>query len=127
MLFSVITTCPARERRRGWCGGCAEKGRNFRSWDRAFATWPFAGSSPEMRHQERGMTASQLQPENPSPSVPNAGHGIDPGQALSQAQTQFFIPATASLHERRPRTLKHGDSFAVFDHSGDAIDRKSAV
>src|SRR3546814_7507103 len=69
-----------------------------------------------MRHQERGMTASQLQPENPSPSVPNAGHGIDPGQALSQAQTQFFIPATASLHERRPRTLKHGDSFAVFDN-----------
>ncbi|KEQ55227.1 amylo-alpha-1,6-glucosidase [Sphingobium chlorophenolicum] len=63
------------------------------------------------------MTASQLQPENPSPSVQN----VNAGQALSQAQTQFFIPATASLHERRPRTLKHGDSFAVFDHSGDAI------
>ncbi|MET0374384.1 MAG: glycogen debranching N-terminal domain-containing protein, partial [Rhizorhabdus sp.] len=47
--------------------------------------------------------------------------GIAGGQALSQAQTQFFIPATASLHERRPRTLKHGDSFAMFDHSGDAI------
>ncbi|WP_022681311.1 amylo-alpha-1,6-glucosidase [Sphingobium bisphenolivorans] len=58
------------------------------------------------------MTASQLEPQAP---------GIEPGQALSQAQTQFFIPATASLHERRPRTLKHGDSFAVFDHSGDAI------
>jgi len=42
-------------------------------------------------------------------------------QRLSQMNTQFFIPATASLHERRPRTLKHGDSFAVFDHSGDAI------
>lgn len=62
------------------------------------------------------MTASQLRPEGPKPPVhPHAG------QALSQAQTQFFIPATASLHERRPRTLKHGDSFAVFDHSGDAI------
>ena len=48
-------------------------------------------------------------------------NALDPGQMLSQAQTQFFIPATASLHERRPRTLKHGDSFAVFDHSGDAI------
>lgn len=47
--------------------------------------------------------------------------GVAGGQALSQAHTQFFIPATASLHERRPRTLKHGDSFAVFDHSGDAI------
>ncbi len=58
------------------------------------------------------MTASQLEQNIPS---------IAPGQTLSQAQTQFFIPATASLHERRPRTLKHGDSFAVFDHSGDAI------
>ncbi len=34
---------------------------------------------------------------------------------------QFFIPATASLQERRPRTLKHGDTFAVFDHNGDAF------
>jgi len=34
---------------------------------------------------------------------------------------QFFIPASASLQERRPRTLKHGDSFAVFDHNGDAV------
>ena len=73
------------------------------------------------------MTASQLQPENPTPPVRNVDPGAmdpgtgNPGQALSQAQTQFFIPATASLHERRPRTLKHGDSFAVFDHSGDAI------
>lgn len=33
---------------------------------------------------------------------------------------QFFIPAAASLQERRPRTLKHGDTFAVFDHNGDA-------
>ncbi len=34
---------------------------------------------------------------------------------------QFFIPAAASLQERRPRTLKHGDAFAVFDHNGDAL------
>jgi glycogen debranching enzyme len=34
---------------------------------------------------------------------------------------QFFIPVTASLQERRPRTLKHGDTFAVFDHNGDAL------
>src|SRR5688572_1182427 len=34
---------------------------------------------------------------------------------------QFQIPATISLQERRPRTLKHGDMFAVFDHYGDAI------
>ena len=33
----------------------------------------------------------------------------------------FYSPATASLHERRPRTLKHGDTFAVFDHNGDIL------
>ena len=34
---------------------------------------------------------------------------------------QFFIPAATSLQERRPRTLKHGDSFGVFDPNGDAV------
>ena len=32
---------------------------------------------------------------------------------------QFYIAASASLQERRTRTLKHGDTFAVFDHRGD--------
>ncbi|HEV8243696.1 MAG TPA: amylo-alpha-1,6-glucosidase [Nitrospirales bacterium] len=32
---------------------------------------------------------------------------------------EFYIPATSSLFERRPRTLKHGDTFAMFDHYGD--------
>jgi len=41
------------------------------------------------------------------------------GQGMPIAQ--FFIPASASLQERRPRTLKHGDTFAVFDHNGDAL------
>lgn len=45
---------------------------------------------------------------------------IDPKGQESQI-AQFFIPAAASLQERRPRTLKHGDTFAVFDHNGDAI------
>jgi glycogen debranching enzyme len=31
----------------------------------------------------------------------------------------FEIWATSSFYERRPRTLKHDDCFAVFDHSGD--------
>ncbi|HLI09964.1 MAG TPA: amylo-alpha-1,6-glucosidase [Alphaproteobacteria bacterium] len=35
---------------------------------------------------------------------------------------QFYIPATSSILERRPRTLKHGDTFAVFDHYGDIVD-----
>jgi glycogen debranching enzyme len=40
---------------------------------------------------------------------------------LGAPQAQFSVPAAASLQERRPRTLKHGDSFAVFDHSGDVL------
>lgn len=32
-----------------------------------------------------------------------------------------IIPALVSLPERRTRTLKHGDTFAVFDHNGDAL------
>ena len=42
---------------------------------------------------------------------------LHPGTPVAQ----FFIPASASLQERRPRTLKHGDTFAVFDHNGDAL------
>lgn len=33
----------------------------------------------------------------------------------------YLIPAAGSLHERRPRTLKHGDTFGVFDGNGDAL------
>ena len=33
----------------------------------------------------------------------------------------FAIPASASLQELRPRTLKHGDTFAVFDPNGDVL------
>jgi glycogen debranching enzyme len=31
------------------------------------------------------------------------------------------IAVTVSLHELRPRTLKHGDTFAVLDRTGDAL------
>ena len=41
---------------------------------------------------------------------------------FSTARTpQFFIAATAPLQERRPRTQKHGDTFSMFDHNGDAL------
>jgi glycogen debranching enzyme len=33
----------------------------------------------------------------------------------------YVIQATVSLQERRPRTLKHGDTFAVFDRNGDLV------
>ncbi|MDX3905156.1 MAG: amylo-alpha-1,6-glucosidase [Pigmentiphaga sp.] len=50
-----------------------------------------------------------------------AAHGPSSGSASAAHIAQFFIPASASLQERRPRTLKHGDTFAVFDHNGDAL------
>jgi len=49
------------------------------------------------------------------PGATTAGKGV--GAPIAQ----FFIPANASLQERRPRTLKHDDAFAVFDHNGDAL------
>ncbi len=48
-------------------------------------------------------------------------HTPAPTGAGTAPFAQFFIPATTSLQERRPRTLKHGDTFAVFDHNGDAL------
>lgn len=50
----------------------------------------------------------------------NETPSIAPAGAIATV-AQFFIPAAASLQERRPRTLKHGDTFAVFDHNGDAL------
>jgi len=50
------------------------------------------------------------------------GNGAMPGpDTVGTAVPQFCITATASLQERRPRTLKHGDTFAVFDHNGDIV------
>ena len=34
---------------------------------------------------------------------------------------QFYIPATTSILERRQRTLKHGDTFGIFDHYGNVV------
>ncbi|MDB5987491.1 MAG: amylo-alpha,6-glucosidase [Nevskia sp.] len=45
---------------------------------------------------------------------PATGPSVDEGPV-----PQFHISASASLQERRTRTLKHGDTFAVFDHRGD--------
>jgi glycogen debranching enzyme len=51
-------------------------------------------------------------------NVPDSTNGA-PG--LGAPQVQFYIPATSSLLERRPRTLKHGDTFGLFDHYGDIV------
>ncbi len=46
---------------------------------------------------------------------------VPPHSAVAGEHDIFEIAAKASLHERRPRTLKHNDTFAVFDNSGDVI------
>jgi glycogen debranching enzyme len=44
-----------------------------------------------------------------------------PPAGSSAPLAEFFIPAASSLQERRARTLKHADTFAVFDPNGDAL------
>jgi len=41
--------------------------------------------------------------------------------ASSPTSNDLHNPATASVLERRPRTLKDGNTFAVFDHYGDIV------
>ncbi len=43
-----------------------------------------------------------------------SSHSVDDAPA-----PQYAIAASATLQERRTRTLKHGDTFAVFDQRGD--------
>jgi hypothetical protein len=43
------------------------------------------------------------------------------GTAEDEVTSQFYIPAVSSLQERRLRALKHGDSFALFNHYGDIV------
>ncbi|WP_029923248.1 amylo-alpha-1,6-glucosidase [Nevskia soli] len=51
---------------------------------------------------------SAAQPEKATQSTPEENQSPD-----------FHIAASVSLQERQPHTLKHGDTFAVFDHRGD--------
>ena len=52
--------------------------------------------------------------------------GVQAASEASKAEAvpnPFYISTTTSILERRPRTLKHGDTFAVFDHYGDVSSR----
>jgi glycogen debranching enzyme len=44
-----------------------------------------------------------------------------PDVAQTDASAPFYISATASIQESWPRTLKHGDTFALFDQHGDIL------
>ena len=52
--------------------------------------------------------------------------GVDPIGGNESEQTRardahFFVPPSASIQERLPRTLKSGDAFALLDPHGDAL------
>ncbi|HME91811.1 MAG TPA: amylo-alpha-1,6-glucosidase [Myxococcaceae bacterium] len=38
---------------------------------------------------------------------------------IIRVKENYYILATAALADDRPRVLKHGDTFAIFDHQGD--------
>ena len=42
-------------------------------------------------------------------------------ESANGSPSPFSIAASVSLQERRSRTLKHGDTFALFDGNGDAL------
>src|SRR3981081_1444603 len=86
-----------------------------------------------VRNQRRPMPLSHDRPSRPSSrfsgqsNLPRSVRAMsDPmfldGAASSAGQVPvFYIPCTRSLQEGLPRTLKHGDTFAVFDHNGDIL------
>jgi glycogen debranching enzyme len=44
-----------------------------------------------------------------------------PDSAFPDPASEFYIPAVGSLTDRRTRTIKHADTFAVFDDHGDIL------
>jgi len=47
-----------------------------------------------------------------------------PDAAFTDPASEFYIPAVGSLTDRRTRTIKHADTFAVFDPHGALALRK---
>ncbi len=53
-------------------------------------------------------------------TIPTANTPSTTAHSVDDASTpQYAISASSNLQERRTRTLKHGDTFAVFDQRGD--------
>src|SRR5471030_1711199 len=57
----------------------------------------------------------------------NKAEASVPAPAKTDApEAQFVIPAAESFQQSRPRILKQGDTFGVFNHSGDATGGSSS-
>ncbi len=54
-----------------------------------------------------------------APAGGTVSAGEPPSLSSDPSAASFYIPASASFLQRRPRTLKQGDTFGVFDHHGD--------
>src|SRR6202023_171125 len=78
-----------------------------------------------MPHWQRGTRAAMqlLQSTNNGACVNTSTllNSLSPAQTVDDVvpAPQYAIAANATLQERRTRTLKHGDTFAVFDQRGD--------
>jgi hypothetical protein len=44
-----------------------------------------------------------------------------PGRSGDEEASPFYIESNVSFQKRRPRTLKSGFTFALFDHRGDIV------
>ncbi|MGB7977184.1 MAG: glycogen debranching N-terminal domain-containing protein, partial [Roseiarcus sp.] len=56
-----------------------------------------------------------------------SSHAAPEASRTEAVPNPFYIATTTSILERRPRTLKHNDTFAVFDHYGDVSSRGSSA
>ena len=54
-------------------------------------------------------------------SVKNADLGERSGEPWGDEESPFYISASSSIQEYCARTLKHGDTFALFDNHGDIV------
>jgi glycogen debranching enzyme len=71
-------------------------------------------SDDHTNHAPREITVTSALATETSPASDGSSGSPDDAPV-----SQYRIAASATLQERRTRTLKHGDTFAVFDHRGD--------
>ena len=72
----------------------------------------FAARAAEKKQGMIGLTET-------NPRQPGSGSL----EGRSESKSFLHLGDDSSFLERRPRTLKHGDTFAVFDHYGDVASR----
>ncbi len=65
-------------------------------------------------HPDASATPSPVLGTGPAPADPSAA-------AIQSVPNAYVVGATAQISERGQHTLKHGDLFGVFDHSGNIL------